>query len=226
MFLLKFKFCFLAVETFFKPETYLSMDIIVNGNETCDIANGNKNITFDRMKDAHTYGVINNALCFYNLTIPIDILNSPFQCSKECVFSLWLKHYCEYGEDKRIFTTSHFTLQCSSTFIDENSTKAVVDIVSVKCKYSFQVSGGFWYFLAINFKQFEDWDIYVNGNKADYLKKCEYITLPDTAFEVHNSSELCIDEIMFQKQSKTEKEIKELYNFYISGEYDQFLVSF
>ena len=226
MFLLKFKFCFLAVETFFKPETYLSMDIIVNGNETCDIANGNKNITFDRMKDAHTYGVINNALCFYNLTIPIDILNSPFQCSKESVFSLWLKHYCEYGEDKRIFTTSHFTLQCSSTFIDENSTKAVVDIVSVKCKYSFQVSGGFWYFLAINFKQFEDWDIYVNGNKADYLKKCEYITLPDTAFEVHNSSELCIDEIMFQKQSKTEKEIKELYNFYISGEYDQFLISF
>ena len=183
------------------------MDIIVNSNETLDLKYGDMKIVFSRMTDVHNYGVVNNALCFKNLEHPVNILNNPFLCSSECVLSLWLKHFCEHGEEKKLFSTNNFVLQCSSTVINGNSTKAVVDILSERCKYSFEVFGGLWYFLAVTFRKFEKWDIYVNGNKADYLEDCEYIILPDTPFEVQNSLELCIDEIMFQKQLKTEESL-------------------
>ena len=194
------------------------MDVIVNSNETYDIVDGSRKIVFHGMADIHNYGVINNALCFNNFSNAIDVLNTPFFCTSDCVLSIWLKHYCKHGEEKKLFSTKNFILQCSSTVINENSTKAVADIVSERCKYSFEVFGGFWYFLAVTFKKFEKWDIYVKGYKTGYIEECEYLTLPDTAFQVQNSSELCIDEIMFQKERKLEEHIKDLYNFYISGE--------
>ena len=212
-------FC-LAVEAFFRPTRYIPMDIIVNSNETLDLKYGGMKVVFSRMIDVHNYGVVNNALCFKNLEKPVNILNNPFLCRSECVLSLWLKHFCEHGEEKKLFSTNNFILQCSSIVINENSTNAVVDILSERCKYSFEVFGGFWYFLAVTFRKFEKWDIYINGNKTEYLEECEYITLPDTPFEIQNSLELCIDEIMFEEQLRTEEDIKDLYNFYMYGKYD------
>ena len=204
-------------------DSYYTFDFISESNETLDIISGTKKLTLGAANVTHTYGVINNAVCFRNMQ-PIDISLDKVFCEDDenCFVMMWLNYYCEGGKENTIISSQRFIMQCSE-LLPENVSNSVIDVISKSKRWIVEIPGGLWHHFAFKTTSGGNGDIYVNGRLIDPISKDPADTeLSDSNFEIGGMVELCLDEVLVTTVVRN-IDIEEVFSVYANGKNYKFL---